>query len=173
MKGVTMRNISFLGLLVSLIVSGSAFGFGWKDLDINNRNSQMRKNLKDLDETRRQYTSFRNSFSVLVKNKCGMTILVAVRYVDDSCESGCSTVGGGGFTGSQWATEGWYQLAPGQSGKLVNTKNAIIFFSAYSSSGAHWGNNNHMWEVRGMMSPFFQVNMGNVFTEYEQGFTCN
>lgn len=123
-------------------------------------------------------------YNIHVTNKSDRTIWIAVSYYRqgvEGYESSCSTVDGSGencSVGSQpseWVTDGYWQLEPGQTafilGEDARIFNRYIYFHAHTADGMYWGDNQTMFSVNGTLQPFFMTDMGSSITVFTQSFS--
>jgi uncharacterized membrane protein len=68
-------------------------------------------------------------FELNFRNYYQSTANVAVMYRDYS--GACDDYGG-------WATEGWWQVARGETVHVLNTTNRNVYFYAYAADGTTW-----------------------------------
>jgi len=111
-------------------------------------------------------------FELRFRNYYRSTVNVALMYPDFS--GGCDDYGG-------WATEGWWQVARGQTVHVLNTTNRNVYFYAYAGDGTTWtGNDSSMlvktnaqfnscvdidstgWQQVGLR----KIDMGSAFSTY-------
>lgn len=99
-------------------------------------------------------------FRVSVKNKCHATIWVAIRYKLTSID--------------YWITDGWWELYPGETAYIADTKNRHVYFTAQSDDGHSWGSSDYVYSVNHKTEEkFFHTNMGSSFAAFTQEFSCN
>lgn len=109
-------------------------------------------------------------YRVSVKNVCNKVISVGAYYQP---KSGSSTLSCVGCEQPEWEAEGFWNLNPGESAYILNTTNKFVYFTAFAQDGTAWGDERFQWDIQGQRRTFFEVSMGNSFTNYTHSFSCN
>lgn len=122
-------------------------------------------------------------FKVDIRNNTSQTIWVAAMYLrgpeplkgDESEVQTCRVTGCDGSGRSQWVTDGYWELSPGETAFILGgahnrISNRYIFFHAHDAQGNVWGNSEHIWEVNGEPREFFKADMGGEIVKYTQWF---
>lgn len=115
-------------------------------------------------------------YEVSVQNNCNQKIWVAIHAKGyDTSRNGSSSLSCDGCKKpSDWFTNGWWALNPGQKAFIATTRNRTVYFSAHTSGRRKtWGNSSYRWNVRGKSEKFFAAKMSNSFSKWTQSFSCN
>ena len=124
-------------------------------------------------------------FDVYVRNNIDRPILVAVTYYREGVtgrRTSCSTVDGSGedcYVGgypSEWVTEGYWRIQPGERafilGESARIRNRLIYFHAHTEDGqTYWGSANRVFSINGTQQPFLEADMGGSISVFTQGFS--
>lgn len=96
---------------------------------------------------------------VYVTNKCNQPILVAANYKE---------------LNNQWTAKGFWQIQPGQSAYIANTRNTILELNGVSIDGRlHWSGSSKR-SINGRSYGFFPVTMTlKHFGRWTQNFVCS
>jgi uncharacterized membrane protein len=94
------------------------------------------------------------SWDVTFTNGYTTGVSIAIMYyAPDTC---------GAYGYGDWATEGWWNLSPGQSAYVVNTDNRYVGFYAEAADGAQWtGNHGPMYVEQTAFSSCIDVGNDN------------
>ena len=106
-------------------------------------------------------TPTESNFQIKFNNKCSKSVYVAVHYLD---------------LNDQWTTQGWFDLAPGQTGTVAHTRNTLFQFYAEAKNGGNkWEGTDSYRTVRSDSTKYgfktVKINM-NTYGTWTQGLTC-
>lgn len=99
-------------------------------------------------------------WKVQIKNNCRYNMEVAAHYLT---------------TGHRWITDGWWQLSPGETAYILDTRNRFLYFSARTTPhGQFKWEGPHFWRVRGRNMGFLQKEiLEGTFGTWTEHFRCD
>ena len=103
-----------------------------------------------------------STYSIHIENKCHKTIWVGILYKPTDDEQ-------------NWIATGWWKLHHREIKHIANTKNRIVYLTAYSTDGtATWGDS-ISWEIEGQKKMFFkrEISASHQGSKYTVPFTCS
>lgn len=89
------------------------------------------------------------------KNNCDETVTVALHYMKDG----------------EWISDGWWDVEPGETAYLGDTRNRIFYYYAYSDSYSWKGSSYH--NVKGERYGFKEVEIKDGSKTYTKTLTCD
>jgi hypothetical protein len=119
------------------------------DFDPFNRNSGINQVGRDIDKARldqmsRTPRAGRDYTRLFIKNGTNARVSVAVRLMPFQWSDGRTSTLQFYEPGSQWSTQAWYILAPGESVYVGNTNNLYYYIYAESNDRRVWNGQHYL-----------------------------
>ncbi len=111
------------------------------------------------DQTRTNSRPTQDHDKIYFRNKCNKTIWTALHYVD---------------LDGDWVTDGWWEISPGDTTYVANTRNTIYYIHAQTNNGTTW-TGDYNFRIRGKGPYGFKKKeiTTSKWGKWTQSFSCN